>query len=146
MKSIFILLLFSFLGSNICQSQTVMQGNDSTTYSLRVDFIETIDFYKNDVIIKLNHKGMQEVQSVNFKNYGYFMIDSCTFEAWILPYIMAFRPQVPIVYEKDSTIVRNESIRLSIWHLKVKEMRKYKRELRALRSVANNTANSKIKG
>ena len=138
MKSIFILLLFSFLGLNICQSQTVMQGNDSTTYSLRVDFIESINFDRIHVRIKLNSKGLQEVQSVNFQNYSRFMIDSCTFQAWILPYIISFRPRASVVPEKDGAIIYNGSIILSIGHLKAKEIRKYRREFRVLRRKLGN--------
>jgi hypothetical protein len=131
MKSISILLLFSLLGFNTCQSKIVMQGNDSVIYSLCIDFIKSIDFdINNNARIKLNCKGLQEIQSVNFQKYDYFMIDFCSFQALILPDITDIRPQTPIVCRKGNTIIiHSGSIFLDIGHLKEEEVKKYKQEL-----------------
>jgi hypothetical protein len=69
MKSIIILLLL-FWELNTCITQMVIPDNNSVTYILCIDFIENVDFdVNNNIKIKLNHKGLQEIQSVNFQNY-----------------------------------------------------------------------------
>jgi len=137
MKSVFI-VLFLFWGLNICQSQTILQKqeNDSATYTLCVSFIESINFSRssnNLVRIKLNQKGIQETKHVNFHNYNYFMIDSCSFRARVLPCGATSIPQTIRVSVKNNTIIHEESVFLNLFPLKEKDRRKYGRELRALR-------------